>query len=446
MPAPADHPSTTGSGIDLSVLICSTHTRWKTFGQAIQQQIWEQYEKLAPGFQSSVEILILTDNKAMMLGAKRNAMVDIAQGRYVAFVDDDDRIEPDYLVSLLDAARFDADVITFQVSVSINGDDPLICRYSKDFAADRNLPDGYERLPNHLMAVKRELAEKVPFPSVLYGEDSGYSKALRPLLVSEHAIDRVLYHYDYCDLTTETQEYKLNRLRPRQMQTPIVDLIILSKAATPELRAMTQRTVHSAMTTAHAPINIIVLEQMPGVTYRHTITFRMHGEFNYNAFANHGAGLGSADWIMIANNDLIFHDGWLHNLLAAEHPVVSPKNPGDRRQEAIVTNTAGTVTGQHFSGWCFMLRREVWEKIGGFDEDFRFWCADDATIEQLKAVGVTPMLVPSAEVKHLVAATHSAGNVGDDLTWGQVELFNRKYGAHRLSRDSRFLRWKKQHA
>lgn len=431
--------------IDLSVLICSTHTRWNTFGQAIQQQIWTQHETLPDELRQRVEILMLTDNKAMMLGHKRNAMIDIAQGRYIVFVDDDDRIEHDYLSSLLEATLSDADVITFLVSVSLNGEDPQICRYSKNFRKDRNTTDGYERLPNHICAVKRDIATRVSFPSIAYGEDSGYSKLLRPHLRTEHAINRVLYHYDYCDLTTEAQEHKRNAMRTRAGRTPLVDVVILSKADTKELRAMTQATVNSCLAGANSlPINIVVLEAAPRITYRFAITIRQpRGEFNYNACANRGAALGSAEWIMIANNDLIFHDGWLHHLLAAEHPVVSPKNPGDPRQEAIVANTLGTANGQHFSGWCFMLRREIWERIGGFDEDFHFWCADDATIEQLKAVDVTPMLVPAAEVKHLVAATHSAGNIGDDLTWGQVALFNQKYGGHRLSRDPRFLRWRR---
>jgi len=181
--------------IDLSVLICSTHTRYDTFGRSIQDQIWSMYDKLPESLQDRVEILMLTDNKKMMLGHKRNIMVDAAQGRYVAFVDDDDRIEPDYLRSLLDAIACcgDVDVITFLVSVSLNGEPPKICRYSKDFPGDYNLSTEYHRLPNHICCVKREIALQVSFPNIAYGEDSGYSKLLRTKLETEHAIDRVRF-------------------------------------------------------------------------------------------------------------------------------------------------------------------------------------------------------------------------------------------------------------
>lgn len=199
--------------IDLSVLICSTHTRYTTFGPRIQEQVWEQLKTLPEGDQNRLEILMLTDNKRMMLGRKRNIMVDIAQGRYVLFIDDDDRIEPDMFRTLLDAADHDADVITFLVSVSLNGEPSKICRYSKDFECDRNTADGYERLPNHICCVKRELALQVDYPSIPYGEDSGYSKLLHPLLHTEYAIDRVLYHYDYNTRTTEAQEHHRHRVR-----------------------------------------------------------------------------------------------------------------------------------------------------------------------------------------------------------------------------------------
>ena len=199
--------------IDLSVLICSTHTRYKTFGPRIQDQVWGQFEALPEKYQKRIEILMLTDNKRMMLGRKRNLMVDIAQGRYVLFLDDDDRIEPDMFRTVLDSTDSDADVITFLVSVSLNGEPPMICRYSKDFPCDRNTDDGYERLPNHICCVKRDLAAQVDFPSIAYGEDSGYSKLLQPLLRTEHAIDRVLYHYDYSTQTTEAQEHHRHGVR-----------------------------------------------------------------------------------------------------------------------------------------------------------------------------------------------------------------------------------------
>jgi hypothetical protein len=427
--------------IDLSILICSTHTRWEGFGQAIQRQIWDQYNALPEDRQKRVEIIMLTDNKKMMLGQKRNVMVDMAQGKYVAFVDDDDRLEPEYLTSLLIAADTDADVLCFLVSVSMNGEPPKLCLYSLNYDQDRNLDDAYQRLPNHICAVKRELARQVSFPNIAYGEDSGYSKLLRPLLKTEAQIPKILYHYDYHSDSTETQLHLNASVRVRNNH-PIVDLIMLSNATNTTLRGMTQIAIRTAIAGANSlPVNVIVLEQQPNIRYQYATTVHAPEPFHYNQFANRGAELGQAQWIVVANNDLIFRDGWLHHLLAAEHPVVSPKNPGDERQPDLF-NAKGYVNGRHFSGWCFMIRRDIWAKIGGLDRDFGFWCADDAVIEQLRAVDVTPMIVPAAEVIHQGSVTLKALLPDNDALWAAVELFNAKYDQEKFVGDARYTRWR----
>lgn len=429
--------------IALSVLICSTHTRWQTFGQTIQQQIWPQYEALNAEAQDQIEILILTDNKKTGLGEKRNIMVDAAQGQYVVFVDDDDRIEPDYLKTLLDATQTGADVITFHAAVSLNGAPPKLCRYSKDYGQDRNTPTEYLRIPNHICCVKKSVGVKASFPNLVYGEDSGYSKLLLPHLKTEHAIDRVLYHYDYSDTTSETQSAKPARVRQTRHQPPIVDVIILSNAKTGQLRDMTQRTINTCIAGANSlPVNVIVLEQQT-VRYRNAQTVHAPETFHYNKFANRGAALGTAKWIMVANSDLIYHNGWLHQLLAANHPFVSPKCPDDQRQTDLVENTIGGRTGRHMSGWCYMVTRDLWERIGGFDEDFDWWCADDSVIEQTKAVGVEPMLVPSSVVTHLGSRTSGGGHGDGHRTWGNIRRFSLKFGDHRLVVNPQYQAWLK---
>lgn len=436
-------------GIDLSILICSTHTRWDNFAQSIQGQIWPQYDALSPEDQARVEIMLLTDNKKLMLGDKRNVMVDIAQGRYVVFIDDDDRIEPDYIQSLLDAIATSpgVDVITFHASVSLNGNPPKICRYSTGWEADHNTADEYHRLPNHICCTRRDLARKVSYPSLLYGEDSGYSKLLAPLLKTERALGRVLYHYDFSEVTTEVQTREATVIRRRD-QPPVVDVIFLSNAKTDELQAMTQQAVNTCIAGANSlPINAIVIEQQPAVEYDNAQTMYQTGEFRYNAFANLGAEQGSAEWIMVANNDLVFSNGWLHALLVANHPLMSPKAPDEYRQQAITVDTIGDVTGQHLSGWCFMIRRELWERIGGFDECVDFWCSDDVVIEQCRAVGTLPMLVPGSTVAHLGSQTFKTEDPAkfDDMTWLQIKKFSDKYGPHRFTHERVYQEWLERH-
>lgn len=207
----------------------------------------------------------------------------------------------------------------------------------------------------------------------------------------------------------------------------LVDVVFLSNAKEPDLQAMAQRAIDTCTAGTSLPINITVLEQQP-VEYAGARTVHMPGEFNFNAFANEGARRGHAEWIMIANNDLIFATGWLEPLLAANHPVVSPKCPARPSQAHITANATGDANGVHLSGWCFMIRRDLWERIGGFDECVSFWCSDDVVIEQVKAVGIEPMLVPASCVEHLGSVTLGRMDDPDNkLTHQQLEIFHRKY-------------------
>ena len=151
------------------------------------------------------EVLVLTDNRQRTIGQKRNDLLALTQGDYVCFVDDDDAVAEDYIACLLAGIATGADVITFDVEVTLNGGEPFSMVFSKDFPERRNLHDVWERWPNHLCAVRTDLARAVGFPAWRVGEDSDYAERLRPLLKSEYRIDRVLYYYRYSDAGTLTQ-------------------------------------------------------------------------------------------------------------------------------------------------------------------------------------------------------------------------------------------------
>lgn len=186
-----------GSGVTLSVLVPSVPQRAELC-RGLLSSLWAQ----AP---SNVEVLVLTDNQRRSIGRKRNDMLAMARGEYVAFVDDDDTVTDDYIESLLGGIVYGTDVVTFAVQVTLNGGKPFPARYSKDYPESRNLDDVWERLPNHLMCTRRELAVQTGFPDLGVGEDADYARRLHPLLRSEFRIERVLYHYRYSDAVTLTQ-------------------------------------------------------------------------------------------------------------------------------------------------------------------------------------------------------------------------------------------------
>ena len=225
-----------------------------------------------------------------------------------------------------------------------------------------------------------------------------------------------------------------------------LDVVFLSKATTPALREMTQRAVQTCILGAPDHyLNVVVIEQAPEVRYHGATTIHRPGEFNFNAFANYGISLGNAKWVMVATNDLEFEQDWLQPLFAAGRPVVSPIDPGANTQRDITENTCGWDKSRHFSGWCFMLRRDVWEDMGGFDDRVKFWCSDDAVLEQLKLLNVMePMVVVASRVHHRVSATLMSEPNFDELTWKQVYVFNQLYGKRLGEDNERYLAWKRR--
>jgi|AntRauTorcE11897_2_1112592.scaffolds.fasta_scaffold06640_3 glycosyltransferase involved in cell wall biosynthesis len=181
----------------LSILLCSVPSRLKKFS------IIEELTKQAEGKQ--VEILYLGDNFKMKVGEKRNNLIYLATGKYICFVDDDDRVEPDYVHKILEAINtHDVDCINFQASVKINNGPAKLCYYSREYKKNENLADRYLRQPNHLMVWRKSIIEL--FPEINIGEDNQFGVSMASKEYTEYCIDKVLYHYDFNSQTTEAQK------------------------------------------------------------------------------------------------------------------------------------------------------------------------------------------------------------------------------------------------
>lgn len=435
--------------IKLSILVPTTHKRWDNFNLKIQEQLFGQYERLTPEQQKEVEILIFVDTKSMMLGQKRNVMVNTAQGEYVVHVDSDDRIAPNYITKLLKAIdNHGTDVITFYAEVTIDGGKPKICDYSIRHKKDYNTPQRYNRLPNHICCIRKSVSKKSSFPNIIYGEDKLFAELLLPYIKTEHQIKEVLYYYDYNKDTSETQEFQESTLTYEHSDDAICDIVILSKAETPQLKRMTQNTIDTAIKGANGiSVNVFVIEQVAEVSYDNAKTIFHTAPFNYNQFMNIGAREGKSENIIFCNNDLIFYDSYLHHLLASKAQLASPRCPVDGRQKNLKPNEVGTTNGRHFSGWCFMIKRSLWEKIGGLDEDFVFWYSDDATIQQCLQVGVKPMIVTNAICRHLGSTTFKRLDQPkqEEYTWEYTAKFNKKYNQNKFIDNPNYQDYLRRH-
>lgn len=80
------------------------------------------------------------------------------------------------------------------------------------------------------------------------------------------------------------------------------------------------------------------------------------------------------------------------------------------------------------TGCCMMIRREVLEKVGGFDENYFLYYEDDDLCLRIKNAGYQIFYVPSAVMFHENASSSGAGSTLHDyfLTRNQM-IFGMKY-------------------
>lgn len=151
-----------------------------------------------------VEHLVFIDNRKRTIGEKRDALLRIAKGHYVAFVDDDDEILPGYVSELVKAAQANPDVITFKQESVIDGLKGWINfglgnpneAFSPGATARRNAW--------HVCAWRRSLALLSHFPAINYGEDWAFASRLCGIAnLKEIHIDKVLHRYTHSAATTE---------------------------------------------------------------------------------------------------------------------------------------------------------------------------------------------------------------------------------------------------
>lgn len=192
-----------------------------------------------------------------------------------------------------------------------------------------------------------------------------------------------------------------------------IDIIILSLAKNDHLKHLTEQTIATLLASedpAQIKFNIVVLESNKDLApfqFENTTTIYPKEKFNFNKYLNIGIRSTSNDYICLCNNDLIFHNNWASNILQAQKSQEiqcastywKEYHHGERN---IAPNSPNLSGGRKiFSGWCFLIRRSLLNKIGLFDERINFWYSDDDFCKVLEMNGIPNILVTTSEVTHV---------------------------------------------
>ena len=172
----------------LSILICTIPER-EWFLNRVMAILSEQ-----PG---DYEILINGSDKS--IGRKRNELLSEASGDYVAFIDDDDTISPNYIHLVMEGIDKGVDCCSLTGIITDDGKNPRKFIHSIKYKSWYEDNGVYFRNPNHLNTIRTGLARRAYFPETNHGEDRSFSDQLFKLgvLKTEHEIKQVIYFYEH---------------------------------------------------------------------------------------------------------------------------------------------------------------------------------------------------------------------------------------------------------
>ncbi len=186
----------------LTILIPTVPSRLNYFYPRLMNHLVNQIE---PKYKDVVELISFFDNKKRSIGRKRQEMIDLAQGKYLVFIDDDDRIADDYVETVINELNnnIDVDVLVYNCICRVNGGHEKLCKYGIEFEYG-DIMGGREwrGKPAHTMVWKSSIVKKHRYADKVHGEDIEWVVRASKDIKTQVRIDRVLYWYDANYATT----------------------------------------------------------------------------------------------------------------------------------------------------------------------------------------------------------------------------------------------------
>ncbi|MGA2212068.1 MAG: glycosyltransferase [Bryobacteraceae bacterium] len=158
---------------------------------------------------------------------------------------------------------------------------------------------------------------------------------------------------------------------------------------------------------------------------------------------NEGARKARHDFLVLLNSDAIVTDGWLDGLLEAMHtdprigvasPVTNHSSPG--RQLVSGPLEAGTPhrlmeEPQRLFFFCVMIRRELWDSLGGLDEIFQLGTyEDDDFCLRARLAGWSLVVNPCVFVFHHESKTFQKNQIDkDEWLFSNESVFLERVGS-----------------
>lgn len=204
----------------------------------------------------------------------------------------------------------------------------------------------------------------------------------------------------------------------------MIDIVMLSLTNSDKLYEMTCNAIKSLRESeTNIKFNVILVESNKNrdiTKYPYTCADRVvvpRDEFNYNKFCKIGISHGNNEWVALCNNDLIFHKGWMSEIVKVDDDMkgyiqsYSPWNPYNGWHDQLIRPDInnykayeGYRTSYEVAGWCLVTKRQLLTTIK-LDDRVNFWFSDNVYIDEMQKIGVRHALVRNSKVSHICSET-----------------------------------------
>jgi len=202
-----------------SILIAGIPERYHT----LQPLLYSLLEQQSVARMNDVELLYLMDTKKRSVGAKRNALLGMARGEYLSFIDDDDMVADDYVRRVHDAIvacrkRPEVtDVICFPQKATLI-QEGVVHNSTYSLAHWKREPRrvleptadprvfNWSGPPAHTMVWRADIVSGLKFPDKQFGEDADWVDEACAHAETEMQLEgEPLYFYNFDSKKTATR-------------------------------------------------------------------------------------------------------------------------------------------------------------------------------------------------------------------------------------------------
>lgn len=470
-------PSLTGLHEMLRAILAQSYQNWevclvveKTVTNAMRQAL-AAYAAQDGRFR----VKVLGTNRG--IAGNTNAAIEMAQGDFIGFLDQNDCLAPFALYEVVDALNQQPETDLFysdEDHLSVDGKHRHDPGFKPAFSIDYLRANNYIA---HFLVLRKTLGAKIGWmrlgfdgaqdydlilraveqarwithiPQVLYHARASASSLASPTNSSagETGLRAVREHLARCGVgatVEQAQSPVIYRVKYEISDNPLVSIIIPNHEHAGDLR----RCVNSILTQSmYTDYEILIMEN----NSRQAETISLYQElqerdarvrvveyhqqpFNYSEINNHAASLARGSVLLFLNNDTqVITPGWLERMLEyAIRPDVGAVGVRLYFKNLLIQHTGvivglGAGAGHFFVGYprnyagyrnnlftpqdlsavtaaCLMMRRSVFDEIGGFGPEYRLAFGDIDLCLKARQKKYLVVCTPYAELIHYESMT-----------------------------------------